>query len=163
MRKLFILLAVITTIGCSAETNQGKSFRKIAEVELPRAIRNLSPSEADDFWQLLVDNDWQLKKFDRDIAKHKGAEKEAEERYASMPRFYPRYNTYVATDLQPYADSLLATVGSPASTPAEGLYFISDYYPAAYTVPTDSAYAVCITTGLLSKPGVTDDLLRPVR
>ena len=163
MKKLFILLAVIATIGCKAETNQDKKFRKIAErVELPGAVRNLSPSDAGDFWQLLVDNDLQLKKFDHDIAKRKGAEKEAEEKYASMPRFYARYNTYVDTALQPYADSLLATVGSPASTPAEGLYFISDYYPAAYTVLTDSAYAVCITTGLLSKPGVSDDLLKAI-
>lgn len=163
MRKLFILLALTATMGCWAQTNQEKKFRKIAEeVELPRAVRTMDAADAGNFWDLLVDNDLQLQQFDNNIAKDKGVAKAALEKYAAMPRFYPKYNSYVDTSLQPYADSLLATVGSPAERPVEGVYFIADYNPAAYTALTDSSYAVCITTGLLSKPGVNDELLRAI-
>lgn len=79
-----------------------------------------------------------------------------------MPKFYPEYNSHVRTDLQPWADSLLATAGLPCDSIATRLYVVDNPRAEAFAPLTEDGFAIVITTGLVYSRGCDDDMLKGI-
>lgn len=162
MKRIFsFLLSLVLVLPTFAETD--KQFRKLAgKIELSTELRALSNPSPDQFWSTLINSDWQLRKFDIDINKNKGAEKQAMDKLASMPRLYPEFNTFIARDRQAFADSLLYSLGLGSDDGKTALYVIDNPREMAYTALTPTGYAVCISSGLLDRKDLSSDMLNGI-
>ena len=114
------------------------------------------------FWNAALGADRNLARLNRDIAKDKGLERKAIDACTKMPKFYPEYNSHVRIDLQPWADSLLATAGLPCDSIATRLYVVDNPRAEAFAPLIEDGFAIVITTGLVYSRGCDDDMLNGI-
>lgn len=163
MKRIITMLLVITTVASAAADDSVKKFRKILSRYdvAPEAIAVPTDNNAA-FWNAALGADRNLARLNRDIAKGKGLERKAIDACTKMPKFYPEYNSHVRTDLQPWADSLLATAGLPCDSIATRLYVVDNPRAEAFAPLTEDGFAIVITTGLVYNRGCDDDMLKGI-
>lgn len=158
---LLFIAAAISLNGIAA--NHEKEYRKITErYDVPVEVRDLENPTATVFWQTMLKNNDALRKFEKDMRKNRGAEKEALNELKSLSKFYPRYSMLVDRGMQPYCDSLMSEMGLPETPAKSAMYIILDPKPAAFNVATDDGFAICVTSGLLDRPGLNRDMLKGI-
>lgn len=163
MKRIVTMLLVITAVASAAADDSVKKFRQILSRYdvAPEAIAVPTDNNTA-FWNVALGADRNLARLNRDISKGKGLERKAIDACTKMPKFYPEYNSYVRTDLQPWADSLLATAGLPCDSIATRLYVVDNPRAEAFAPLTEDGFAIVVTTGLIYNQGCDDDLLKGI-
>ena len=93
------------------------------------------------------------------MKKNKGAEKEAINKNAQLPRFYPQYDETIIESMQGFCDTLLMDMGIVDLGIKCSLHIVDSDEINAFTALTEDGFAMCITTGLVSKKGMNYDIL----
>lgn len=107
------------------------------------------------FWRAVLDGNELLAKFEKNIRKNKGAEKEAIKTFSELPRFYSQYDETLLPDFQPLCDSLLVVNGIADSGLNCSFHIVSSPVSNVFMVLTDDGLSVCMTDELLGRKGVT--------
>lgn len=158
--KKTILLLVNFCIIFSAYANPEKEYKKIIEqydiADEAKAVPRNSPAE---FLETALDNNKLLAKFIKDIQKNKGAEKEAIQKTAELPRFYPQYDPTIIADMQGFCDTLLANMGIAELGINCSLHVVQSEEINAYTALTENGFAMCLTSSLLTQRGISYNIL----
>lgn len=158
-KRIFLIIAIVTAFVANAADAE-KEYRKIIEkYDIAYQAKAVRDSSSAVFWGAVLDNNELLLKFQRDMRKNRGAEKEALRRTSQLPRLYAQFDESIARDMQGFCDSLLAETGISALGGNCTLHIVSDEEPYAFTALTDNGFAMCLTTGLVAKTGVTRDVL----
>lgn len=148
----FILIIVpLSVFSADIEKEYEKLIGKYDVAAEAKAIQKNSPYE---FWNTALENDERLLKFHKDMEKKRGAEKEASNRIANLPRFYPQYDESVIESAQGFCDTLLIDMGIADLGLNCSLHIVYSQEVNAFAVLTEDGFAMCITTGLISKKGV---------
>lgn len=159
MKRLSLILAIAVTAGCYA-ANPQKQYKKLIEnYGVASEVLSLESPTPATYWYAMTIFNEPLCKFQEDILKHKGAEKEALNKFDKLPRFYPRYSRIVDKGMQPYCDSLMRQLGVTPVADSCALYVIYDPKPAVFNIMLDKGVGICITSGLLDNPGLNRDML----
>lgn len=155
------LLAMTLTATISAG-NMDKKFRKLIErYDLCDTVLSYPEGDAaSGFWRLAASTDYGLLKFDKDISRKGGAQKEAFENLASTPKFYPSYSPAIDSTLQGYCDSLMTAIGADMAGVACRMFIVDSPVPELFFMLTDEGSAICVTSALYSNPVLTDDMLK---
>lgn len=158
--KKTILILVNVCIIFSAYASTEKEYKKIIEqydiADDAKAVSRNSPTE---FWETALDNNKLLAKFIKNIQKKKGAEKEAIQKTAELPRFYPQYDPTIITDMQGFCDTLLTNMGIADLDINCSLHIVQSEEINAYTALTEDGFAMCLTSKLLSQKGINYNIL----
>lgn len=163
MKRIITMLLVITAILSAAADDSEKKFRKILSRYdvAPEAIAVPADSNTA-FWDTAIGADGNLARLNREISKGKGLERKAIDACTKMPKFYPEYNSYVRSDLQPWADSLMSTIGLPCDSIATRLYVVDNPRAEAFAPLTEEGFAIVVTTGLVYNQRCDDDMLKGI-
>ena len=159
-QRICLFLTLILPLSLFAADIE-KEYKKIIEnydVAYPaRCVDHASPYT---FFSEALSGDQSLKKFDKDMLKNRGAEKEALADIAALPKFYPEFDESIIRSMQGYCDTLLIDMGI-AGLPLDcSLHVIYSDDVNAFTAITESGFAMCLTSALLEKRGVTDDVIK---
>lgn len=161
MRKVWITAIALGYALLSFAGDKAKDYYKLIKkcdvVKEARWIELGSPAE---FWNISINGNRQLEKFNKDIQKGKGAEKEALEAELKLPHFYPEYNEYVDRTLQGYCDSIVADMGLDKLGVNFTFNIINSEHPNVFSAPTEDGFAVCLTDGLFRNEKVTDEIVK---
>lgn len=140
--------------------NVEKQYKKLIEsFDISNEAKILDSINPTAFWNAMIDNNELCIKFLKDLQKNKGAEKEAIEKTAQLPRFYPQYDETIVENMQGFCDTLLMNMGIKNLQINCSLHLINSDEINAYTALTEDGFAMCITTGLFTKKGVTYEIL----
>lgn len=154
----FILIIFSTIIAYSA--NVEKQYKKLIEnFDVADEAKSVTPVNNAAFWIATLDNNELCAKFIKDIKKNKGAEKEALSKTARLPRFYPQYDESVVESMQGFCDTLLIDMGIAGLGIKCSLHMVYSDEANAFTALTEDGFAMCITTELASKKGITYNIL----
>lgn len=155
-----LFLALVLPLSLQAADVE-KEFKKVIEnYDVAYSAKCAEPDSSCEFWSSAVDGNETLKKFNKDILKNRGAEKEALAKIAALPKFYPEFDESIIRSMQGYCDTLLADMGI-ARLPLEcSLHIIYSDDVNAFTALTENGFAMCLTSALIEKRGVTDDVLK---
>lgn len=160
MKKIIVTIIFIFSIILVNAANVEKQYKKLIEsfdiANEAKALDSINPTS---FWNKMIDNNELCIKFLKDIQKNKGAEKEAIEKTTQVPRFYPQYDETIVEYMQGFCDTLLMNMGIEDLQINCSLHLINSDEINAYTVLTEEGFAMCITTGLFTKKGVTYEIL----
>ena len=160
MKKYIIFFLLLFSSFASFAANVEKQYKKIIEnfdvADEAKAIDSISPTA---FWYAVLDNNELLAKFVKVIQKNKGAEKEALQKTAQLPKFYPQYDESIVEDMQGFCDTLLINMGIRDLNLKCSLHLVYSDEPNAFTALTEDGFAMCLTTGLFTKRGVTYETL----
>ncbi len=158
-RLLLIITIAAVTMGCYA-ANPQKYYKKLIEDhDVATEVLSLESPTPSTYWYAMTIFNEPLCKFQKDILKNKGAEKEALNNFSKIPRFYPRYSRIVDKGMQPYCDSLMRQMGVTPVADSCALYVIFDPKPAVFNIMLEKGVGICITSGLLNNPGLNRDML----
>lgn len=160
--KRNILLAIIALLPVICfSANAEKVYKTlIGDYDVADEVKTVAKDSPAMFWKSLVSTNELLLKFESDIQKGKGAENEAIERLAKTPRFYPQYEEAIVEEMQGLCDTLLIDMGIAELIPNCSLHVMYSDDVNAFTVLTEDSFAMCVTTGLLSKKGINYDVLK---
>lgn len=157
-RVSLFLLIVISTLNIFAANNQ-KQYKKLIEAyDVADEVKGIETNSPAEFWSVMLKNNEPYLKFAEDIKKGKGAEKEALEYTAQLPHL-SHDNENIISRRQNFCDSLLSNTGIAGLNLNCSLYLINSNEINAYTALTDDGFAICLTTGLLNREGMTNDIL----
>lgn len=161
MKRGLILLITLTLSISSFAANPEKQYNKLINnfdvADEAKAVEKNAPAE---FWQTMLDHNALLKKFGTDIQKNRGAEKEALQETAQIPRFYPQYEESVIEEMQGFCDTLLINMGIADLHLKCSLHIVYSNEVNAFTALTEEGFAMCLTSGLLQRKGITYDILK---
>lgn len=161
MKKTFVLLILLLSTITSFAVKTDKQYKKIIETydvaDEAKAIDSINPSA---FWKAVIENNELYTKFVNDMKKNKGAEKEALKKASQFTKFYPQYDETIDESMQGFCDTLLMDMGISKLGLNCSLHLIKSDEPNAFTALTEDGFAMCISTGLLSKKGVNYDTLK---
>ena len=76
-----------------------------------------------------------------------------------VPRFYPQYDETIVESMQGFCDTLLIDMGIADLGIKCSLHMVYSDEVNAYTALTEDGFAMCITTELASKKGITYEIL----
>lgn len=159
MRNLVALLCLVSSLWAFAAGGE-KQYRKYIEnydvADQAKGLDSINPAV---FWRTAIDNNGLFAKFVKDMEKNRGAEKEALRRTAELPKFYPEYDESIVENLQGYCDSLLTDMGIRDLGMDCSLHIVYSDDPNAFTIHTEDGFAICVTTGLYFKKGVSREVL----
>ncbi len=158
-KKILLIIAIVSAIVANAANIEKRYTKLIEKYDVPIEARCLEDSTPAAFWRDIVDYNEMYLKFLRDMEKNKGAEKEALRMTAELPRFYSRYDESIVEGMQGYCDSLLTDMGIPYRDNNCRLYVVYADEADAFTALTDDGFAMCVTSGLISRKGLTRDIL----
>ena len=159
-KRLSIFCYFLLSVLCLCASNQEKEYKKlISKLDVADEVKNVEFYNSYEFWRTTIDNDEVFKKFLKDIAKNKGAEKEALQKTADIPRFYPQYEETIVESMQGFCDTLLMDMGIVQLGLDCSLHIIYSDEINAFTALTEDGFAMCVTTGLLRKKGITYKIL----
>lgn len=157
MKKvLFVLLAIAASFPSYGWDKKILDF--VGKYDVAYEAKNLPQDSPEEFWKTAIDCNKRFAKFQKDIKKNRGAEKEALKKWKELPRLYPSYDESIMHSRQAYCDSLLNSMGIPGLGLDCNLYIIDTDAPDLYTMLTDNGFAICMTKGLLAMKGVDDDV-----
>ena len=151
-----MLVSVFVAYAANVEKQYKKLIENFDVADEAKAIDSVNVTA---FWSALLDNNELCTKFVKDMEKNKGAEKEALRKTAELPKFYPQYDELIVESMQGFCDTLLIDMGiRDLGLPCSLHLYYSDE-PNAFTALTEDGFAMCITTGLITKRGVTYETL----
>ena len=163
---LFLLAVLTSTAYASGEAENyasgeaEKTFRKLVEkYDVPDETKTVPADDAFSFWTTTLEYNELLRKFNKDITKNRGAEKEAAAKTRELPRFYPQYDETIVESMQGFCDSLLQDMGIRDLNLNCRLYVVDSPDVNTFTTLTEDGFAMCLTTGLLSKKGITREII----
>lgn len=159
-KRIALVFAIVSVIVANAANLEKRYTKLIEKYDVPVEAREMKDSTSTAFWAVAVDENELYLKFLREMKKNKGAEKEALRKTAELPRFYPRYEESIVEDMQGYCDSLLTDMGITALGKKCRLYLVYSDQPDTFTALTDDGFAICVTTGLFCRKGMTRDILK---
>lgn len=155
MKQHLIFLFTICFSLASFAANVEKEYKKlISKLDVAEEARAVSPNSPLLFWQATLNNNEVFAKFVKDIQKNKGAEKEALQKTANLPRFYPQYDETIIESMQGFCDTLLMDMGIADLTLKCSLHIVYANEANAFTALTENGFAMCVTSGLLDKKGM---------
>ena len=155
--SILIMFAIMLTAWAANDEKQYKKLIQNFDVcEEAKALDGPNPAV---FIKTVLDNNELLWKFNKDMEKKKGAEKEALSKVAQLPRFFPQYDNSIVEELQGFCDSLLIDMGIPDLGIDCSLHVSYDDRPNAFVVLTEKGFAICITSGLFTSKGVNYNIL----
>lgn len=160
MKKKIILFICIFFSLSVFSANIEKEYKKlISKLDVAEEARAVLPNSPFLFWQTALDNNEVFIKFVKDIQKNKGAEKEALQKTANLPRFYPHYDESIVESMQGFCDTLLIDMGIADLNLKCSLHIVYANEANAFTALTEDGFAMCVTSGLLDKKGVNYNIL----
>lgn len=140
--------------------NVEKQYKKLIEnFDVSDEAKAVTPVNTTAFWIALLDNNELCSKFVKDLEKNKGAEKEALSKTAQLPKFYPQYDETIVESMQGFCDTLLMDMGIADLGIKCSLHLVYSDEANAFTALTEDGFAMCITTELASKKGITYEIL----
>lgn len=151
-KSLFFLSICFIAIQCLAGSN--KKYKKIAsKYDVPVEAIDLKTDNPSDFWNIILLKNERFTKFQKDIKKNKGAEKEALSEWRLLPRFYPelKYANGVVENYQDFCDLLLNQMGISKLGINCSLHVVNSPELNAYTALTNDGFVMLITTGMLER------------
>lgn len=161
MKHVITSLMFFLLTSSAFAASQEKQFEKLLKkYDVSVYAIDADPSEPSLFWQNALERNALLEKFNWDILKMKGAEKEAMANYNDLAKLYPEYDESIVTEMQEFCDSITTSMGISSVDSSCKLYLIYSDDMRAFQAPTDNGFALCITTGLLSRKGVDADVLK---
>lgn len=160
MKKALLLILSFLFVLTSQAGSFDKEYKKLIEkFDVADSAKSVSPNSPVAFWNAVLDGNESLIRFGIDMKKNEGAEKEALKKTAQLPRFYPQYDESIIENMQGFCDTLLIKMGI-ADLPIKcSLHVIYSEEVNAYMVLTEDGFAMCLTSALLMRKGVTDDIL----
>lgn len=160
MKKFIFIFIFIFSTTIAYCANVEKKYKKLIEnldvAEEARSIRTINTKE---FWVVVIENNELCTKFINDMKKNRGAEKEAKNKTAQLPRFYPQYDESIVQYMQGFCDTILMDMGISDLGLNCSLHLVYSDETNAFTALTDDGFAMCITTKLASKKGMNYDIL----
>lgn len=159
--KYFLPIFTLLFVSLTAFSgNPEKEYKKVAEHhDVPQEAKVGNSNYPAEYWRILLNYNDQLHKFMNDMQKNKGAEKEAYNKIAEIPRFYARYNSSVLENMQGFCDTLLMDMGISELGIDCSLHIVQQKEVNAYCVLTENGFAMCVTSGLIQRKGFTRDLM----
>ena len=161
MKKVIFAVTMLGVSGIGFAGDMAKEYQKlIGKCDVVKEARWVDFGSPAEYWAVSLGDNRELARFNRDIQKNKGAEKEALEAELKLPHFYPEHNEYVVTGLQNYCDSLVADMGLDKLGVNFTFNIVSAAQPNVFSAPTEDGFAVCVTEGLYCNPYMTDDIMK---
>lgn len=161
MKRIVFLLLVIISAMSSYAANVEKQYKKLIEnFDVADEAKYGDTLDAAGFWNAMLDNNELRIKFLKDLKKNKGAEKEALTKTAQLPRFYPQYDETIDHSMQGFCDTLLMDMGISELGFKCSLHVVYSDDANAFTALTEDGFAICLTKALISKKGITYDILK---
>ncbi len=156
MKKTIVLIFLVLSTFLAYSANVEKQYKKLIEnFDVADEAKSVTPVNTAAFWSAALDNNELCAKFIKDLQKNKGAEKEALNKTAQLPRFYPQYDETIVESMQGFCDTLLIDMGIADLGIKCSLHMVYSDEVNAYTALTEDGFAMCITTELASKKGIT--------
>ena len=163
MKRTFIILLVLfaSLSFLSFAVSNDKQYKKILEKhDVPPEANIIVTDNPSDYWMALLNRNDLIEKFLKDMQKMKGAEKEALQKYNDIPKFYAKYEPSICEEFQGFCDTLLMDMGISELGYKCSLHVVYSDEVNAFTALTDDAgFAMCITTGFITKKGCTYDFI----
>lgn len=160
-RNCILLLSLVLAVAAHASSLFDKEFTKLVEkFDVADSAKNVSPGSPYDYWKAVLDNNESLLKFGRDMRVKLGAEKEALKKTAQLPRFYPQYDESVIESMQGLCDSLMVEMGIDLMPVKCSVHVVYSDDVNSYTALKEDGFAICLSTGLVSRKGVTRNILK---
>jgi len=160
MKKTIVLIFLVLSTFLAYSANVEKQYKKLIEnFDVADEAKSVTPVNTAAFWSAALDNNELCAKFIKDLQKNKGAEKEALNKTAQLPRFYPQYDETIVESMQGFCDTLLIDMGIADLGIKCSLHMVYSDEVNAYTALTEDGFAMCITTELASKKGITYEIL----
>lgn len=151
-------LAIMSTMAYAADMN--KTYKKLVErYDVADEVKIVDAKAPVAFWNATLKNNELLRKFNKNMKKNRGAEKEANARTMELPRMYPLYDETVMVDMQGFCDTLLTDMGITDTGINCSLHIVDSDTPNYFSAMTEDGFAICLTSGLLAKKGVTREIL----
>ena len=155
----FLLSISFTSFAGSSE----KEYKKIVEKhDVPPEAKVSDTNNPTSYWDALLNSNDQLFSFINNIHKMKGAEKEALDKVSQIPHFNPKYEPSICDEMQGFCDTLLINMGISVLNVKCSLHVVYGDEANAFTALTDDGFAMCLTTGLITKKGCTYEMLMAV-
>lgn len=162
-RFLIILIAFTATFGSYASESKSeanKAYRKLVEkYDVSDEVKTVEEGNPNTFWLATLVYNELHNKFQKDIKKNRGAEKEAADLTRNLPRFYPEYDESVVGSMNGYCDSLLSEMGIKDLDLNCSLYVVESDDVNSFVTLTEDGFAMCLTTGLLSRKGINREII----
>ena len=112
MKKTIVLIFLVLSTFLAYSANVEKQYKKLIEnFDVADEAKSVTPVNTAAFWSAALDNNELCAKFIKDLQKNKGAEKEALNKTAQLPRFYPQYDETIVESMQGFCDTLLIDLG----------------------------------------------------
>lgn len=160
MKKLHVVLLLIFCVFASHAGSFDKEYKKLIEkYDVADSAKLVTTNNPVIFWNAVIDGNESLLKFGIDIKKNRGAEKEALKKTTQLPRFYPQYDESIIEDMQGFCDTLLIDMGIKELPLKCSLHVIHSDEVNAYTMLTEDGFAMCLTSALMLRKGVTYEVL----
>lgn len=160
MKNTIVLIFLVLSTFLAYSANVEKQYKKLIEnFDVADEAKSVTPVNTAAFWSAALDNNELCAKFIKDLQKNKGAEKEALNKTAQLPRFYPQYDETIVESMQGFCDTLLIDMGIADLGIKCSLHMVYSDEVNAYTALTEDGFAMCITTELASKKGITYEIL----
>jgi hypothetical protein len=159
MRKPMLLIALLCAFTLQAG-NVERTYRKLIErYDVADKAKAVPVDSLSAFWYAAYYGNEQLLRFNMDMQKHRGAEKEAMAKTSELPRFHPQYDESIIGGMQGFCDSLLMDMGISALPVNCSLHVVYSDDVNSFTALTEDGFAMCLTTALISKKGINRDIL----
>ncbi|MDE6337557.1 MAG: hypothetical protein K2J63_13170 [Muribaculaceae bacterium] len=158
--RLMMLLgvAIMSVVAYAADVD--KTYRKLIEkYDVADEAKIVDANAPVAFWNATIKNNELLRKFNKNMKKNRGAEKEANTRTMELPRMYPLYDESVVEQMQGFCDTLLMDMGIKDMGVNCSLYVVDSDNPNYFSAMTEDGFAICLTSGLVAKKGVTREIL----
>lgn len=98
-------------------------------------------------------------KFNEDMQKNRGAEKEADRNFRLLPSFYPEYDESVITELQPMCGSILLKMDLKNVDPNISLHVLCYEEINAFCAKKDNSFGLGLYAGLLCTKGMDVEII----
>lgn len=155
--RIFVICFFVS-ISCFA--NNDKTFKKYIEkydvADEAKVVLKNAPCQ---FLQAALENNEQVFKFEQDMQKNRGAEKEALRKVLEIPRFYPEYDASIIESMQGVCDTILMELGLSDIGVDCSLHIVYDEQVNAFCALKEKGFAICLTTALLDQKGVNYNII----
>lgn len=164
MKKAALFLIILISALDINAANIQKQFKNLIEnYDVSDEAKSVEKNSPAVFWSVMKNTNELYTRFTKDLKKNKGAEKEALERTLLLPRFYPQYDDSIVESMQGFCDTLLINMGIAELNLNCSLHMIKSDEINAFTALTeDDGFAMCFTTSLFNKKGMTYDILQGI-
>lgn len=160
MKKiLFLILSCLIVFSAEAGSFD-KEYKKLVEkYDVADSAKLVAQNHPSIFWNAVLEGNEALLNFNNDLKKNRGAEKEALKKTAQIPRFYPQYEESIIEKMQGFCDTLLINMGISELPLNCSLHIVYSDEINAFTALTEEGFAMCLTSALILRKGVSYEIL----